>query len=291
MDAQLPSDGHRGTLLPLHAQLAQLLVRNCVVLEEGSFVSRILLSPWLEALILENDAVSVHHDEFLVTLLLDHFEVAVVELEPVRGPAGAALRAGALLGILGGVHAQAGAVLLHAAQGVGTGQHHDLLVVEAHAVEHLAEVVHCCTTCGMLGSRQQAVLCAVLLARRVLAAVAHVDLGPARDLNAHGRGHLEQVRVRHVRVLGLDGLQQVQGHLQARVVAVAELRLEADGAVGTAALWELLDGRVVGASIVPGQTDNNGVAMFALDVALQLSVGTCKLLLVHRHFLVVMCCP
>mmetsp|Transcript_14441 Transcript_14441/g.39134 ORF Transcript_14441/g.39134 Transcript_14441/m.39134 type:complete len:317 (-) Transcript_14441:57-1007(-) len=281
MDAQLPSDGHRGTLLPLHAQLAQLLVRNCVVLEEGSFVSRILLSPWLEALILENDAVSVHHDEFLVTLLLDHFEVAVVELEPVRGPAGAALRAGALLGILGGVHAQAGAVLLHAAQGVGTGQHHDLLVVEAHAVEHLADVVSRCGATSVHGSWEQAILSTALFVCHVLATILHVDLGPTRGFDGCSRGHLKQVCVGDVRVLGLHGLQQGQCHLQTCIVTMAQLRLESDGTVGTSALGKFGFGAVIRAGIMPGQADDDGVAVFALDVVLELGVCSRQLLLVH----------
>jgi hypothetical protein len=65
----------------------------------------------------------------------------VVELEPLSGPGGAAGGAGALLCVLGALLAKAAAVGAGAAHGVGAAQGHNVLVSQAHAVEHVAQVL------------------------------------------------------------------------------------------------------------------------------------------------------
>ena len=90
------------------AELGEALVGSCVVGKEGALVGSVLLDEGAEGRVRQEDVVGDELQELGVAGALlgleQHCEVAVVEDEPLLGPALAALGAGAVLGELCAVH-------------------------------------------------------------------------------------------------------------------------------------------------------------------------------------------
>mmetsp|Transcript_7671 Transcript_7671/g.17560 ORF Transcript_7671/g.17560 Transcript_7671/m.17560 type:complete len:236 (-) Transcript_7671:16-723(-) len=113
---------------------------------------------------------------------------------------------------------------------------------------------------------------------RVNAAVLHVDLGATSVLDGDGGGHLEEVGVRNEGVLLLDGLEQLEREREASVGAVVDLGIEADGADGAPAVGPLLDVNVIGAAVVPGQANHDGVGVGLVDKVPEVLLARLELL-------------
>ena len=137
-----------------------------------------------------------------------------------------------------------------ASEGVSTGEGNDLLVIHTHLVEDIAKV------CGALaGVGQAAIGHAATAVGGVGATGTPLDLRAAHLLHSNHTSEGPEVGVCDARVLFLDGLEQVAGHVQAGIGAPLGLGGEAHGgAVGAARA--ILD--VVGAGRVPGQADEEG---------------------------------
>jgi len=139
-----------------------------------------------------------------------------------------------------------------AAERVSAKQGDDLLVVEAHAIEDVADVV-----LALCGIGQAAIGRAGLVISSVPAARAPRDLRSAHLLDGHNAGQRPEVGVSEGRELLLDGLQQVASKAQAGIGAVAALGIEAHaGAIRAAGFADF----VVGAGSVPGEADEQRAA-------------------------------
>mmetsp|Transcript_35729 Transcript_35729/g.77196 ORF Transcript_35729/g.77196 Transcript_35729/m.77196 type:complete len:213 (+) Transcript_35729:492-1130(+) len=170
----------------------------------------------------------------------------------------------------------AAALLEGPADGVGAAQGHDALVVEAHAVEDVAQVgggILGTTTKGSHGIGQASIatgasrclLGAGAAVSSLDSAILHRDLGATSGFDGARRSHLDEVGPGDCRVLGLHGLQELQALGQTSVGTIVDLRSEADGASGTAASRPLGDALVVVAAVVPGQADHDGGAVLLAD--------------------------
>ena len=139
-------------------------------------------------------------------------------------------------------------VSVRAAQSMSTNQSDNLLVVEAHAVEDIADVA------VALGAvRETPVRCAAgdIL---VLAAGSPGDGGAAEFLDCGDAGEGPEVGVGDPRKLGLDGLEEVAGDFEAGVGAVVRFRGESHGGAVAAAGAGFF---VVRAACVPGETEDD----------------------------------
>lgn len=139
-------------------------------------------------------------------------------------------------------------VSVRAAQSVSTTQNDNLLVVEAHAVEHVADVA---VALGAVG--ETTIRCAagdVL----VLAAGSPGDGGAAEFLDCGDAGEGPEVGVGDPGELGLDGLEEVAGDFEAGVGAVVGFGGESHGGAVAATGASFF---VVGAACVPGETEDD----------------------------------
>mmetsp|Transcript_1318 Transcript_1318/g.3576 ORF Transcript_1318/g.3576 Transcript_1318/m.3576 type:complete len:273 (-) Transcript_1318:366-1184(-) len=151
------------------------------------------------------------------------------------------------------------AVNVTGAQAVRAAEADDLLVVEAHPAENVAEVLRCLVGAARVGAWQAAVLVrgplpcgAVLAAGLVHTAGREGHFLPAHLLDCNAGRVDPEVCVGDLRELLLHGLEQVLRDLQAGVRAPRDLRLEAHGGTaGTARLRAL----AVGARGVPREAD------------------------------------
>mmetsp|Transcript_43427 Transcript_43427/g.94349 ORF Transcript_43427/g.94349 Transcript_43427/m.94349 type:complete len:214 (-) Transcript_43427:1566-2207(-) len=100
---------------------------------------------------------------------------------------------------------------------------------------------------------------------RILAAVFHVNLRAARVLNGYSSSHLIEVSIGDQRIVRLEGLHILHRLVQTVVGSHANLRAEAYGAIGTAPFTEGCLGLVVGARIVPGESDQDGIAVHLVN--------------------------
>lgn len=111
------------------------------VVEESLVVLGVLLDPWKETLILDQDVISWQHHQRLGLLILQL--LWSVPLLPL--PALLEQQSVVIVGQHGWGESpwtlEAGTVGVAASKGVGTGESNDLLVVEAHAAEDVAEVL------------------------------------------------------------------------------------------------------------------------------------------------------
>mmetsp|Transcript_48697 Transcript_48697/g.128686 ORF Transcript_48697/g.128686 Transcript_48697/m.128686 type:complete len:396 (+) Transcript_48697:18-1205(+) len=306
------SDGDALGGVELGADLGQLLVRLGVVVEEGRLGLGVLREDWLEGRVGVQGRVRRVPEEVLVRGgLLVRGEVAVVEGQPVLGPGGAARHAHARLAVLAGdarglgvlrggrvrvaEGAGAAALLEGAADGVRPGESHDLLVGEAHLLGEDVAEVRCrvrraageLAVGARLGVGQARVAGealagggghALIRGGRRHAAVLHGDLRAAGGLDGHGGCHLDEVRPRHGRVLLRKLVEVALGLRESGVRAHAHLGVEADGAVGAAALRPPLDALVEGARVVPREADEDGVAVQGVDEALEVALQILQLL-------------
>mmetsp|Transcript_18296 Transcript_18296/g.47171 ORF Transcript_18296/g.47171 Transcript_18296/m.47171 type:complete len:201 (+) Transcript_18296:586-1188(+) len=146
---------------------------------------------------------------------------------------------------------------------MGTGEGDDLLVVEAHAVEDVTNVLRGggLATVASVRTGQPAVGCETLvLARRrrlgrVRAPRAEPNVGSAARLDSDDTGVDVQVSVCHVRVHALDGLEQRARVVEARVAAVIRLGLESHRRAVRAASAGL---HVVRSGAVPREAHHHG---------------------------------
>ena len=169
------------------------------VIEEELVVGGILLNPLLELLVLnEGDVGGEHHEGLglLVLILLRAVPLLPLPLllneepEVVVGHDGGGEGPGAVI---------AGAVGVAAAESVSTGKSNDLLIVEAHAVEDVAEMV-----LGLGGIRKAAIGSAgsdiTVLATRAVG-----DLGAHHLLDGADTGKDPEIGVGDPRELGCSG--------------------------------------------------------------------------------------
>lgn len=141
------------------------------------------------------------------------------------------------------------AVSVAASKSVSTGKSNNLLVVEAHTVEDVTEVV-----LALRGVGETAIGGLVDL-ETVNTSWAPGDDGAASLLDGTDTTKSPQVTVRDPGELLLDTLHVVTGNVQASVGTVVGLVLETHGSiVGTTSLVVL----VIGSRCVPGKTENNG---------------------------------
>lgn len=144
---------------------------------------------------------------------------------------------------------ESGSVGVASAESVGTAEGDNLLVVEAHSVEDVPQVVLALGTVGQSTVRSTVVVVAVH------SACSPGDLGTLGLLNGTDTGERPQVTVRDPGELLLDGLEQVSGNLETVVGAVLGFGLEShSGVVGTARAVFL----VVGSRRVPCESDQDG---------------------------------
>ena len=292
----------RGLLhrLELGPELRERLVRLGVTLEEIALGGRELHGERLESRVLEQNLVARELEQLPVgRRVVDGREVRVVEDEPIldprRSPRGVG-RGGRSVGERGGrsvrelglLGAEAAPVGVRPPEGVGAAEGHDLLVAEAHAVEDLAQVPLDGRVLrrrraprpaepaprARLGVGEVALGGALPGARRVDAAVPHVDDRPAREGDRAGARHLEYVRVRHAGVRFLHRLEEAHGAGESRVRAVVDLGGEADGADGAAGRGEGSDVHVVRAGIVPRETDEHRTAVLLPEDGVDHRLGT-----------------
>lgn len=188
-----------GVLGEGNAELEELDNDVGEVLEEELVVGGVLLNPLLESLVLDEGHVGGKHHEGLGLLvlillgavpllplpLLVEKELVVVVSHDGRGEGPGAV--------------EAGAVGVAAAESVSTGKSNDLLIVEAHAVEDVAEMV-----LGLGGIRKTAVGSAGSDIT-VLATGAVGDLGALHLLDGADTGKDPEVGVGDPRELGCSG--------------------------------------------------------------------------------------
>lgn len=156
----------------------------------------------------------------------------------------------------------AGAVRVAAAERVRTAERDDLLVVEAHAVEDVPDVLRrrALAVVPRVRAGQPAVRREALVLgrrhrlRRVRAARAEADVGAAARLDGDDARVHVQVRVAHVRVLALDRLEQRARVVKPSVAAMLRLGLEAHRRAVRAARPRL---HVVRAGAVPRETHHH----------------------------------
>lgn len=130
-----------------------------VIIKESLLVLGVHIRIPLETLILEERHVCFQAEEVRVGCLLQQRgEVAVVELEPVAGPAAASLQTEgialaavsrvegrartilSILGVFGGLLTCATAIMSCSTESVRTGEGSDVAVIQAHAVEDAAQM-------------------------------------------------------------------------------------------------------------------------------------------------------
>ena len=275
-------------------------MRLGVTLEEIALGGRELHGERLESRVLEQNLVARELEQLPVgRRVVDGREVRVVKDEPIldprRSPRGVG-RGGRSVGERGGrsvrelglLGSEAAPVGVRPPEGVGAAEGHDLLVAEAHAVEDLAQVPLDGRVLrrrraprpaepaprARLGVGEVALGGALPGARRVDAAVPHVDDRPAREGDRAGARHLEYVRVRHAGVRFLHRLEEAHGAGESRVRAVVDLGGEADGADGAAGRGEGSDVHVVRAGIVPRETDEHRTAVLVPEDGVDHRLGT-----------------
>lgn len=155
-----------------------------------------------------------------------------------------------------------GPISMAPAQCVRAGERDDLLVVEAHAIKDVADVLRrlLLAVVARVRAGQAAVgrEALVLLGRRRLERVAttrpEANGGPAARLDSEHTGVHVQVGIRYVRVRALHRLEQRTRVLQAGVAAVFRLRLEAHRRAVRAARARL---DVVRARAMPGEAHHH----------------------------------
>mmetsp|Transcript_37709 Transcript_37709/g.92683 ORF Transcript_37709/g.92683 Transcript_37709/m.92683 type:complete len:272 (-) Transcript_37709:61-876(-) len=140
-------------------------------------------------------------------------------------------------------------------EGVRAAQGHDLLIIEAHPPKGVPEVLR-----GLLGAAfvrvwQAPIGCGLLGICGVLTAPLPVDVGPPERLDCNCPHQGVQVRVRHLGVLGLEGLEPHERLADPGVGLVLELLIKPEGALGRPSrLGEL----VIGATRVEGHAHHRG---------------------------------
>ena len=231
------------------------------VLEELVVGLGVALDVGLELLVLNEDHVGGQHHEGLGGLVL--VLLGAVPLLPL--PLLLDQQAEVVVGQDGGGESpgtsEAGAVSVAAAEGVGARQSDNLLVVEAHAVEDVAEVV------GALSGVGQTAVGGASNGLAVATARTEGDDGTLHLLDGGDATEDPEIGVGEPRELGLDGLEEVAGGEQAGVGAVVGLGGEAHG--GTVAATSS-GGLVKGARCVPGETQQDGTEAAIVVVVLLL---------------------
>ena len=184
-------------------QLQELDENVGKLLEKGVAVLSVAVDVLLELLVLDHDHVRRHHHQgpgalvgelgrsvplLLLPLLVEQ------ETEELVGENGRAEVPGSV---------KAGAVGVSAAQSVGTHQGHDLLVVEAHTVEDVADVL---VVLGGVGQTSVGSAAGDVL---ILAAGSPGDSRTTQLLDGAGARQRPEVGVADPRELGLDGLQEL----------------------------------------------------------------------------------
>lgn len=144
---------------------------------------------------------------------------------------------------------ESGSVGVASAEGVCATEGDDLLVVEAHSVEDVPQVVLALGTVGQSSIRSAVVVVSVHSARSPR------NLGSLGLLDGTDTGKRPQVTVRDPGELLLDRLEEFSGDLETVVGAVLGFGLEShSGVVGTTGAVLL----VVGSGRVPGESDQDG---------------------------------
>ncbi|KAI3477905.1 hypothetical protein L1887_60212 [Cichorium endivia] len=250
-------------VLGRHAELEELGKGGAKVVEELVLALGVALDVLLERLVLHQRHVGHEHHEALGRLVLElgravplaHVPLFLHEqVEVLVGERGGGKRPGTL---------EAGAVGVATAEGVRTGERHDLLVVEAHLVKDVAQVV------GTLVAVRQAAVGSALVGSRVLAARAPGDLGTAELLDGGDTAERPEVRVGDPGELVVDLLHKVARDAQTGVGAVVGLGGEAHGGTVGAASVAVL---VVRARCVPCEAHEHGAerAVVVVRVGLEL---------------------
>mmetsp|Transcript_1110 Transcript_1110/g.2483 ORF Transcript_1110/g.2483 Transcript_1110/m.2483 type:complete len:298 (-) Transcript_1110:226-1119(-) len=249
-------------------ELEELLEGLGKVLEKGALVLGVLLHPGAELWVPNERQVRGQHHELARGVLVLHRALPGLGLMGLlRGPRVLEHLAIVLVGE-GSLSPGPGApvarsICVAAAEGVRAGEGDNLLVVEAHAVEDVADVLRrlllavVASICaGEAAIRGEAL---VLRGRRGLERVrpsgpeAHV--GSAAGLDGDDACVHVQVSVGHARVLALDGLEEGACVVQPCVATVVALGLKAHGCAVRAARARL---HVVSAGAVPGETYHHG---------------------------------
>mmetsp|Transcript_490 Transcript_490/g.932 ORF Transcript_490/g.932 Transcript_490/m.932 type:complete len:315 (+) Transcript_490:486-1430(+) len=193
-----------GLLLRLgNAEVDELAEGRRKVREERLLRLGVLLDVRLELVVLDQRQVGGKHHQragllvlvlfrpvplaLLPGVLEQELEVIVVELQRIRRPR----------------PVEATASLVAAAEGVRAAQDDDLLVVEPHAVEHVAKVFRSLSGIGKAAIRRN------VLAIAIGASELEGDLRPTRLLNRNASGVGPDVSERNLRVLLANGQQQV----------------------------------------------------------------------------------
>ena len=230
-------------------------LHKCIreVLEEDIIVLGIPLDVLLELLVLDQGQVRGHHHQSAGGLIRELLRTvplllipALLEQQPVE-----------LIGEDGRAEiprpVESRPVSVRAAQRMGAHQSHNLLVVEAHAVEDVADVL---VVLGAVG--ETAVRCAgghIL----VLTTGAPGDGWAAEFLDRTGTSQGPEVGVGDPGKFGLDGLQPVSGDLETGVGAVVRFGGESHrGTIASSCAGFL----VIGTASVPCETKHNLIAEF-----------------------------
>ena len=127
------------------------------------------------------------------------------------------------------VSPEAAGVLVAASERVGAGERHDALVVEAHAVEDVAQVRRRGQRRALVGVGEAPVGRALLAVRVVGAAEAKGDRRPAHGLHGHHPREGVQVRRAQARELvvgegrGMEGWVGGEGGCEFRVSSVGKV--------------------------------------------------------------------
>lgn len=231
-----------------NTKLQQLHKRIRELLEEHIVVLGIPLNMLLELLILDKRNVSRKHHERLRGLVRELLGAVPLLLIPalLDKQTEELVREHSRAEVPRTVETRP--VSVRAAQSVSTNQSNNLLVVEAHAVEHVADVTVALGTVGETPVRRAGgdVL--------VLAAGSPGDGGAAEFLDCGDTGQGPEVGVGDPWELGLDGLEEIAGDFEAGVGAVVGFGGESHGGAVAAAGAGFF---VVGAACVPGETEDN----------------------------------
>ena len=233
-------------------------------------VSSVCISVRLEVWVSNEHVIGAKLQKVIIRLALrlifQHREVAVVKFKPILGPALAALCTWSIFGVQGCLFpVGTAAVGVRAANSVPTAERNDVLVVQAHAVEHTADVsgvvlvVGCrverrlavSLVVGRVALRQAAFNRHLAVGFSISAAEAQRDPRATSSLNTSSRRHLDEVCPANVRILLLDRFKQAKGVVKASVGAVPQLLVKADGAFGAAGVRV----HIVVATVVPRQPD------------------------------------
>ena len=148
-----------------------------------------------------------------------------------------------------------------AAKGVGAGQSDNLLVVEAHAVEDVAQMVVALAGVGETAIRRAEGDVTILATGAV------GDDGALHFLDGADTTKDPQIGVGDPRVLSLYGLEEIAGSEKTGVGAVITLRGEAHSGAVAATGASLL---IVGAACVPSEAEEDGAEAAIVVVVLLL---------------------